>query len=263
MSRTVTAMFDSRSQAEAARDRLTQSRIDTDDVRIVDQGASASSDSNSGEGHGLWSAIKSAFIPPEDSHAYEEGLRRGGYLLCARVDEDCADEAIRILDESGSVDFDARETSWRSEGWSPYRESGGTAGFGESGRTVPGERSPVAGEQPQFGRREAERGGARVRSYVAGAPAGGEPLSVGQRPIDGPVSETDMQSGMLEDRETGTGTGDLGRTEADDDAGVRETAGRSAFGSFGGTARAGTGGSGTGEERKPSDSFEEIDKSRY
>ena len=37
MSRTVTAMFDSRSQAEAARERLTQSSIDADDVRIVDQ----------------------------------------------------------------------------------------------------------------------------------------------------------------------------------------------------------------------------------
>src|SRR5687767_10384579 len=98
MSRTVTAMFDSRSQAEAARERLTQSRIDADDVRIVDQSASAQSSSGTsgqtGEGEGLWSAIKSAFLPPEDSHRYEEGMRRGGYLLCARVDEDRADEAI-------------------------------------------------------------------------------------------------------------------------------------------------------------------------
>src|SRR5687768_5183094 len=116
MSRTVTAMFDSRSQAEAARERLTQSRIDADDVRIVDQSTSSTSGgTDTGEGQGLWSAIKSAFIPPEDSHSYEEGMRRGGYLLCARVDEDCADEAIRILDESDSVDLDERENSWRSE----------------------------------------------------------------------------------------------------------------------------------------------------
>jgi len=35
-------------------------------------------------------------------------MRRGSYLLCARVDEDCADEAIRILDASDSVDLDER-----------------------------------------------------------------------------------------------------------------------------------------------------------
>ncbi|MEO7826266.1 MAG: hypothetical protein ABIR60_03925, partial [Allosphingosinicella sp.] len=79
MSRTVTAMFDSKSQAEAARERLTQSRVDADDVRIVDQSQSSSSSGETGEGQGLWSAIKAAFIPPEDSHSYEEGMRRGGY----------------------------------------------------------------------------------------------------------------------------------------------------------------------------------------
>src|SRR3712207_4221385 len=113
MSRTVTAMFDSRSQAEAARERLTQSSIDADDIRIVDKSSSAESGAGeSGEGQGLWSAIKAAFIPPEDGHTFEEGMRRGGYLLCARVDEERADEAIRILDESDSVDLDERETSW-------------------------------------------------------------------------------------------------------------------------------------------------------
>ncbi len=219
MSRTVTAMFDSRSQAEAARERLTQSRIDADDVRIVDQRASG----ESGEGESLWSAIKSAFLPPEDSHSFEEGMRRGGYLLCARVDEDRADEAIRILDESDSVDLDERETSWRSEGWSPYQESGGATGFGQSERTVAEERIPIVDEELRVGKREVERGGARVRSYVAGIPA---------------------------DK--------VRHTEVDVDQGVRDTAGRSAFGGFGGTPP-----SGSQEERSRGESFEDSGKSRY
>jgi hypothetical protein len=190
-------MFDSRSQAEAARERLTQSRIDADDVRIVDQSSSAQSGGSSGEGEGLWSAIKSAFIPPEDSHSYEEGMRRGGYLLCARVDEDCADEAIRILDESESVDLNAREESWRSEGWSPYQATGGAAGFGQSersegeqsGRTVAEERIPIVEEELKVGKREVERGGARVRSYVRETPVSEqvnlreEHVSVERRPV--------------------------------------------------------------------------------
>ena len=303
MSRTVTAMFDSRSQAEAARERLTQSRIDADDVRIVDQSASSSSSgTDSGEGQGLWSAIKSAFIPPEDSHTYEEGMRRGGYLLCARVDEDCADEAIRILDESESVDLDERESGWRSEGWSPYEQteaSGTSAGFQQQteqgDRTVAEETIPIVQEELRVGKREVERGGARVRSYVTETPVSEqvslreEHVSVERRPVDREVAQSELQGDIMKDREismsetaeeavvdkearvteelvvrktaeerTETVEDSVRNTEVEIDEGVRETAGRSAFGSFGGSAQ-----SGADEERSSSESFEETDKSRY
>jgi uncharacterized protein (TIGR02271 family) len=294
-------MFDSRSQAEAARERLTQSRIDADDVRIVDQSSSAQSGGSSGEGEGLWSAIKSAFMPPEDSHTYEEGMRRGGYLLCARVDEDCADEAIRILDESESVDLNEREESWRSEGWSPYQATGGASGFGQSersegeqsGRTVAEERIPIVEEELKVGKREVERGGARVRSYVRETPVTEqvnlreEHVSVERRPVDRQLSQSDLQTGdMMQERQ-------IDMTETSEEAVVgkearvreelvvRKTAeehteqvqdtvrhtevevdegkgDRSAFGGFGGTAN-----SGTDQERSSSDSFEKSDKSRY
>jgi len=306
MSRTVTAMFglDRRSQAEAARERLTQSRIDADDVRIVDQSASGSSGSDAGEGEGLWSAIKSAFIPPEDSHSYEEGMRRGGYLLCARVDEDRADEAIRILDESDSVDLNAREESWRSEGWSPYQATGGASGFGQSersegfeqrDRTVAEERIPIVEEELRVGKREVERGGARVRSYVRETPVSEqvslreEHVSVERRPVDREVSQSELQGDMMQDREismtetaeeavvdkearvreelvvrktaeerTETVEDNVRHTEVEVDEGVRETAGRSAFGGFGGTPK-----SGTVDERSQSESFEKSDKGSF
>jgi uncharacterized protein (TIGR02271 family) len=291
-------MFDSRSQAEAARERLTQSRIDADDVRIVDQSASASPSGESGEGQGLWSAIKSAFIPPEDSHSYEEGMRRGGYLLCARVDEDCADEAIRILDESDSVDLEERENSWQSEGWSPYQSTGGSAGFQQNqqtDRTVAEETIPIVEEELRVGKREVERGGARVRSYVTETPVSEqvnlreEHVSVERRPVDREVSQSELQGDMMQDREismtetaeeavvgkearvreelvvrktaeerTETVEDNVRRTEVEVDEGVRETAGRSAFGSFGGTPP-----TGNQDERPSSESFEESDKSRY
>ena len=298
MSRTVTAMFDDRSQAEAARERLTQSRIDADDVRIVDQSASASSTTGSGEGQGLWSAIKSAFIPPEDSHTYEEGMRRGGYLLCARVDEDCADEAIRILDESESVDLEERQSSWRGEGWTPYQPTGGDSGFQQTqqtDRTVAEERIPIVEEELRVGKREVERGGARVRSYVTETPVSEqinlreEHVSVERRPVEGQSGEAELGGDMFKDREISmtetaeeavvdkearvreelvvrktaeehseTVQDNVRHTEVEIDEGVRETAGRSAFGSFGGTAQ--TGGQ---EERSSSERLEESDKSRY
>lgn len=269
MLRTVTAMFDSRSQAEAARERLCQSSLDADDVRIVDQSSAASSGAESGEGQGLWSAIKSAFLPPEDSHSYEEGMRRGGYLLCARVDEDRADEAIRILDESDSVDLDERESNWRSEGWSPYRSAAaGSAGLRQDDRTVAEERIPIVEEQLRAGKREVERGGARVRSYVRETPVSEqvnlreEHVRVERRPVDRAVSQSELDSGMMQDRQ-------IDLTEISEEAvvrhsevevgeGVRETAGRSAFGGFGGTPP-----SGSQDERSRSESLEESDKSRF
>lgn len=292
MSRTVTAMFDSRSQAEAARERLTQSSIDADDVRIVDQ---SSSGGESGEGQGLWSAIKAAFIPPEDSHSYEEGMRRGGYLLCARIDEDRADEAIRILDESESVDLEERETSWRGEGWSPYRSAGGSSGFQRADGTVAEERIPIVEEEFRVGKREVERGGARVRSYVRETPVSEqvnlreEHVSVERRPVDREISQSDLEGDMIRDREiemtetaeeavvgkearvreelvvrktaderTEAVEDNVRHTEVEVDEGVRDTAGRSAFGSFGGNSK-----SGGQEERSRGESLEDSDKSRY
>jgi uncharacterized protein (TIGR02271 family) len=232
-------------------------------------------------------------------------MKRGGYLLCARVDEERADEAIRILDECESVDMDERETSWRSEGWSPYQSTGGTAGFQQSqedrqsqqtDRTVAEEHIPIVEEELRVGKREVERGGARVRSYVTDTPVSEqvklreEHVSVERRPVDGDAARTGLQAGdMFQDREIQmTETAEeavvdkearvreelvvrktaeehveqvqdtVRHTEVDVDEGVRDTAGRSAFGGFGGTAK-----SGTEEESSRSESFEDSGKSRY
>ena len=143
MSRTVTAMFDSRSEAEEARQRLTTSNIDAERVRIIDKSSSGGSSSFSQtdtmtggqEGQGFWSSLKDMFLPDEDRQAYGEGINRGGFLLCAEVDEDQADEAVQILEQSSSVDFDERERGWRSEGWSGYSAGAGTGAFAGAGST--------------------------------------------------------------------------------------------------------------------------------
>jgi uncharacterized protein (TIGR02271 family) len=225
MSRTITAMFDSRSEAEAARERLTQSQIDAGRVRILDQQEAGSASASSGERQqlqpgesrsdgdgGFWSSLKDAFMPDDDRQAYEEGVRRGGCLLCAQVDEGQADEAIRILEETGSVDFDQRQDQWRSEGWSPQASRSQQQPFAgqrtqEQGR-VAEERIPIVEEQLKVGKREVERGGARVRSYVEETPVSEqvnlreEHVSVERRPVDRALERGELESGdMLQDRE--------------------------------------------------------------
>jgi len=208
MSRRVTAMFDSRETAENARIQLTRANIDQDRIRIVDQGHMT----DSGEEGGFWSSLKSAFMPDEDGHAYEEGMRRGGYLLCAEVEEDKADEAIQILDREGTVDFDQRQQEWRSDGWQGFQRDSQQQPSSqqnmEAGRTVEEEHIPLVEEELRVGKREVARGGARVRSYVQERPVHEqvslreEHVSVERRPVDQPLGRGDLDrnSDMLRDR---------------------------------------------------------------
>jgi uncharacterized protein (TIGR02271 family) len=246
MSRTVTALFDTRQEAEAAKARLQSSNLDAERVRIIDKNSSSSSASSSssssgetGENRGFFASLSDMFMPNEDRYAYAEGIDRGGFLVCAQVDDDEAEQAIRILDESNSVDFDARQEEWRGEGWAGW--TGGTMnnqqpapqssapqqsaslqgsqnqqfqqpqqqqGMAETGRTVSEERIPLVEEELRVGKREVERGGARVRSYVRETPVHEqvtlreEHVSVERRPVDQELGrgELDRNSDLLKDR---------------------------------------------------------------
>jgi uncharacterized protein (TIGR02271 family) len=157
--RTITALYDSREHAEAARSQLTAMGIPENEVRVTaDDGGSASGAPSQGEHRGFLAGLKEFFMPDEDRRAYHEGVRRGGYLLTARVDEGRADTVCRTLDQSGAIDFDERQEQWRSEGWT-----------GRDG--APGDETiPVVEEQLRVGKRDVERGGVRVRSYVEETP---------------------------------------------------------------------------------------------
>jgi uncharacterized protein (TIGR02271 family) len=212
MSRTITAMFDSRSEAESAREQLSASNIEADRVRIIDQNSTGSSAGGGSAGEeGFFASLKDLFMPDEDRHAYGEGIRRGGYMLVAEVDEDQADEACRLLDQSNSVDFDQRQSEWRNQGWAGYqadRQSGAFGQTGSSGMTgstamgqttgqeIEEEHIPIVNEELRVGKREVERGGARVRSYVRETPVHEqvnlreEHVSIERRPVSGDAMRT-------------------------------------------------------------------------
>lgn len=187
MSRTITALFDSRADAQASADSLRQLGIDADDIHIHDNTSQTSETAH--EDRGLWATIKNAFLPDEDRQTYEEGVRRGGFLLTADVDETQADQAIRVLDSANTVDVNERSGQWRAEGWN-------APATGTMDR-VTEERIPVVEEKLQVGKREVERGGARVRSYVTEVPVHEqlrlreERVRVERRPVDRPLSEAD------------------------------------------------------------------------
>ena len=199
--RTLTAMFDSRVDAETARERLSAAGISNDNVTILDQTHLGDTGTGTGTGHSrgsgsLWESFKSLFA--DDEAGYAEGLRRGGFLLSARVEDNDADRVIDILDDEGTVDLEQRTSDWRNEGWTGDRTAatGMTAGLDDDNRreTVAetGETHiPIVEEELRVGKREVERGGVRVRSYVVEKPVHEtvslreEHVSVDRRPVTG------------------------------------------------------------------------------
>jgi uncharacterized protein (TIGR02271 family) len=160
----------------------------------------------------MWATIRNAFLPDEDRHVYEEGVRRGGYLLTADVDEDEVDEAIRALEagHSAGVDIDERSAQWKSEGWTPPTVAAAGAGLAGAAALAAGGRDevhiPVVEEQLAVGKREVERGGVRVRSYVTEQPVHEqirlreERVNVERHPVDRPVGDEAFREQAVEVR---------------------------------------------------------------
>jgi stress response protein YsnF len=206
MSRTVTALYDTRQEAEAARQRLA-SALDVERVNVIDQ--------NSGGGG---QPLGNVYLSDDDRHAYGEGLRRGGFLLCAEVESgEDHDRIIQLLEESSSVDLEERQQGWKSEGWqafsgapTPEAEAGTTGeGLTASGNIVEEQRIPIVEEELRVGKREVTRGGARVRSYVREVPVEEqvtlreEHVSVERRPVQQQqgAQSTRNEEDLLQDRE--------------------------------------------------------------
>lgn len=176
MPRTITALFDQRSDAEAAKERLRDANIDYENIYIYDKKDAARGDGGNDTygDRGFWRTVKNAFAPDEDRRVYEEGVNRGGTLLLADVDDTDIDAAVSVLESSSAVDVDQRSEEWRASGWDSNADTSRSAGRAGDrpiiGRDANSEVIPVVEEQLVVGKREVERGGARVRSYVSEVP---------------------------------------------------------------------------------------------
>ena len=190
-SKTITAFFDTREAAQRANDALVDLEIADRQIEITDGSGSAAAPGSTkpaGE-RSFWEELKSLFLPSEDRYNYAEGLRRGGFLLSAQVDDAHYDRALEVLDTDGAVDMDEREAGWRATGWSGYPSSAATsssaAGSGLGAAAVlsqvpadennrlasgPDEVLPVYEETARVDKRDINHGRVRLRSYMVDTP---------------------------------------------------------------------------------------------
>ena len=145
-SRIISALYDSKADAELACSQLRAAGVPASDIEIHQQDGRKPANEQ-----GFLASLKEAF-GFEDSHAYAEGVRRGHYLVTARLEDGYADEATAILESSKAVDFDSKQREWQASGW--------TGAKAREGETI-----PVVEENLRVGKREINRGGVRVRSY--------------------------------------------------------------------------------------------------
>ena len=205
-SRTITALYDSKTDAERAKSLLSQSGISSVDIHA--EGASG----DSGKSGGFLSGLKDMFGGHEDTQTYQEGLRRGHFLLTAQVADNQADTAIRLLDGTNAIDLDRKQSEWgkldRTAGSQPTgaAASPSTAALGSDREQV----IPIVQEQLKVGKREVERGGLRVRSYIVETPVSEqvtlreEHVDIERRPVNRPVTNADdlLQNRTVEMTET-------------------------------------------------------------
>ena len=204
-SRTITAFFDTKTAAQQAVSDIEASGVSRHEVKMVN-GVDTTGGTTSSTGHeSFLQSLKDLFLPEEDRYSYEEGLRRGGYLVSIRTEHGNADRVLDILDRDGAVDMDGREATWRGQGWKGYGAP--VAGMGAPAPVVGraanasgaelDEVIPIYEERLQVGKREVSHGRLRVRSYVVETPVDEqvtlrtETVQVDRRPVDRAVDVAD------------------------------------------------------------------------
>jgi uncharacterized protein (TIGR02271 family) len=196
MDRTITAMFDSRAEADQAAGQLRQLGAQNVQVRAAEGGAASGAGAE--EDRGILAAIADLFVPDDDRRTYGEGLRRGHVVVSAEVAEGLLDRAMDMLEAGGAVDLDTREEEWRGAGWLGGSAAG--AGAGASSGSAAGASSGSA----------AGSSSGSAAGSSSGSAAGGTSLS-GTTPLSGGLAaQADTSGAAADPRRRGANLGSAG-----------------------------------------------------
>ena len=209
--RTLTAMFNSKAEAERAGQMLvSELRLDRAVIRtspgegVTDTGYDKA---RPYEEKGFFGSIKDLFVPDEDRYGYAEGMRRGSVLLSVQAEESQVHRVSDILEHAGAVDLDAQEANWKQSGWTGYDASAHTAarpamaaGSATMPRTGQDDTIKVMEERLVVGKRVVEGGRVKVRAYVIEHPVEAqvklhqESVHVERHPVNRPAAPGDMDA---------------------------------------------------------------------
>jgi uncharacterized membrane protein len=73
---------------------------------------------------GITAGLIDMGVPEEDAEYYAEGLRRGGTLVSATVDEAWLERVEEVMNRHNPVDIERRAAYWRETGWTDFNPEG-------------------------------------------------------------------------------------------------------------------------------------------
>jgi uncharacterized protein (TIGR02271 family) len=193
MSKTVVGLFPQSEDAQGAMRGLETLGINRSSVQVMTSDARDK----------VLNALTSAGVPQDDAHLYAEGVRRGGALVVGTVEDNQADEAVMVLDRNNTIDIDKLGSRYRETGYSGYNES--LPAYTEPDLTTERDLNkqitvPIVEEQLVVGKREVQRGGARIHTFVTERPVEAsvslheEHVTVDRRPVNRAATDADFQN---------------------------------------------------------------------
>ena len=211
MSKTVVGLFPHSDDAQGALRGLEAIGIRRSSVQVMTSDARDQ----------VLNALTNVGVPSGDAHIYAEGVRRGGALVVGSVEDAQADEAIAVLDRNNTIDIDKLGSRYRETGYSNYDMA--APAYTEPDLSKERDLNkqitiPVVEEELVVGKREVQRGGARIHTFVTERPVEEsvslheEHVSVERRPVDRAATAADFQ------------TKDITMTETAEEAVVGKTA---------------------------------------
>jgi len=222
MTHTVVGLFDNRSDAQAAMQDLIAGGFIQEDIDLSNRsfggetGTTGSSttdadyDSGDGIGDRISNFFNSLFGDDETTAStYTNAASDADAILTVQVDSDeRARQAQEILDRHNAMDVDERSSQYaQGSNFAGTTNTTGTTGTADydntnTARTANSETRtiPVVEENLNVGKREVERGGARIRSRIVERPVEAtvrlreEHVVVNRRPVNRAISDADLQN---------------------------------------------------------------------
>jgi uncharacterized protein (TIGR02271 family) len=163
---------------------------------------------------GLIGALASMGIDETDAKYYAEGIRRGGTLVVVNTPDHRVDEVRNVMERFDPIDVEERVAGWQQSGWSGFDESAApytaeeltreratymaptTARMTDKGEAI----AEVVEEELQVGKREVDKGGVRLHTYVTEKPVTEtvqlreENVHVERHAVDRPATSADLEA---------------------------------------------------------------------
>jgi uncharacterized protein (TIGR02271 family) len=198
MTHTVVGLFDNKSEAQSAMQELVQQgfvkeHIDVSNRRLSESTSNISD--NDSIGDSISNFFSSLFGGDETAaRSYTNAARDAEAILTVQVDSAArAEKAREILDRNGAFDVDERGARYSQQNYAQ------TSGKTENRARTEGETSiPVIEEELKVGKKQVERGGARIRSRIIERPVEEsvrlreEHLVVNRHPVNRAATQADL-----------------------------------------------------------------------